>query len=92
MASAAAPSLLIALVSGTLALVGAIIGAAVGAVVTLRTNTQNIKVENITKERAKWRDNVREKSLWLQRAATAKDITSLDEHHLRSRSYSIRQT
>src|SRR5258708_12714563 len=77
-AEAAAPSIMVAIVSGALAL----IGGAIGAAVSLRTNTQNIKVENITKERAKWRDNVREKALWVHQAAVAKDIAALDEHHL----------
>jgi hypothetical protein len=59
-----------------------IIGGLIGAAVSLRTNTRTIKIENITKERAKWRDNVREKALWVQRAAVAGDRSALDEHHL----------
>ena len=46
---AAAPILMVAIVAA----VASLVGVAIGAAVTLRTNTRNIKVENITKERAK---------------------------------------
>jgi hypothetical protein len=75
---AIAPILMVAIVAAAASLVGV----AIGAAVSLRTNTRNIKVENITKERAKWRDNVREKALWVHKAAVAKDISALEEHHL----------
>jgi hypothetical protein len=80
--AATAPVLMVAIVAGVATLLGAAAGAGIAAVVSLRTNTRNIKVENITKERAKWRDNVREKALWVYKAAVAKDITALNEHHL----------
>ena len=74
----AAPTIFVAIVAAAASLVGV----AIGAAVSLRTNTQNIKVENITKERAKWRENVREKALGVYKAAVAKDLSALDEHHL----------
>jgi hypothetical protein len=36
-----------------------VVGAVVGGFVALRTNERNIQIENITKERAKWRDKIR---------------------------------
>ena len=61
---------------------GALAGVLIGAAVTLRTNTRNIKIENITKERAKWRDKVRKRSLAVHRAAIKADTTALEECHL----------
>jgi hypothetical protein len=60
----------------------AIVGVVIGAAVSLRTNARNIKIENITKERAKWRDNVRKKALKVHQAAVEKNVTRLQELHL----------
>jgi hypothetical protein len=60
----------------------ALVGAAVGAVVLFWNNTRNVKVENITKERAKWRDNVRQKALNVHKAAIGQNSVWLDELHL----------
>ena len=49
----------------------ALAGAAFGSAVLLWNNSRNVKVENITKERAKWRDQVREKSLDVHKATNA---------------------
>lgn len=53
-----------------------------GAIASLRTNTRNIRIENITKERAKWRDKIREIALAVQKDAVRRDPTALEEHHL----------
>jgi hypothetical protein len=57
-------------------------GAAIGAAALLWNNTRNIKGENITKDRAKWRDNVRQRSLDVHKAAVSKNAVWLDELHL----------
>jgi hypothetical protein len=74
----ATPTIASALVAGVAGLVGALIGAAV----SLRTSTRNIKIDNVTKERAKWRDRVRKKSLIVHQQAVKGDATALDELHL----------
>jgi hypothetical protein len=45
-------------------------------------NARNIKIENITKERAKWRDDVRQKSLEVHKAAVSLNVVWLNELHL----------
>src|SRR5438045_1265445 len=69
-------------VTAVIAAVAGIVGAAIGGAVSLRTNTRSIKVENITKERAKWRDDVRKKSLAIHQDAIKGDVVALEEHHL----------
>jgi hypothetical protein len=50
----------------------------VAAFVSLRTNARNIKVANVTKERAKWRDKVLDRALEVHRALTQeKDLGEL---------------
>ena len=44
----------------------AVIGALITAIATLRTHSRNIQIDNVIKERTKWRDKIREK---------AKDVT-----------------
>ena len=70
------------IVVGIVAGVSSLLGAAIGAAVSLRTNSRNIKIENITKERAKWRDNVRKKALKVHQAAVEKNATRLQELYL----------
>jgi precorrin-2 methylase len=70
------------IVVGIVAGVSSLLGAAIGAAVSLRTNSRNIKIENITKERAKWRDNVRKKALEVHQAAVEKNATRLQELYL----------
>jgi hypothetical protein len=60
----------------------AIIGGIIVAAASLRTSTRTIKIENITKERAKWRDKVRKRSLAVHRNAVKGDVLALEEHHL----------
>jgi hypothetical protein len=60
----------------------ALVGAAFGSAALLWNNARSIKVDNITKERAKWRDNVRQKSLDVHKAAVSQNAVWLDELHL----------
>lgn len=78
MALEAAPTITVAVVAGAASLIGALIGAAV----SLRTSARNIKIDNITKERAKWRDRVRKKSLRVHEEAVNRDAPALNELHL----------
>ncbi len=60
----------------------ALFGATFGSAVLLWNNARNIKIDNITKERAKWRENVRQKSLDVHKAAVRLNGVWLDELHL----------
>ncbi|MBI4190945.1 MAG: hypothetical protein HY525_10460 [Betaproteobacteria bacterium] len=56
--------------SAVIAVLGSsVVAGLVAALVTLRTSERGIKIENITKERAKWREKVREKALEVHKAA-----------------------
>jgi hypothetical protein len=59
-----------------------VIAALITAIVALRTGAQNIKVDNITKERAKWRDRIRCKALQVHQAAVNENTTRLQELYL----------
>jgi hypothetical protein len=54
----------------------------IAALVSLRTTERGIKIENVTKERAKWREKVRDRALELHRAATAGNKVRIAELHL----------
>ena len=69
-------------VTAVIAALAAFVGACIGAAALLRTNTRNIKVENVTKERAKWRDKVRKQSLAIRQAAILGDAGALADHQL----------
>jgi hypothetical protein len=60
----------------------ALAGAAFGSAVLLWNNSRNVKVDNITKERAKWRDKVRDRSLDVQKATHTKNEAWLSELYL----------
>ena len=60
----------------------ALAGGAVGSAVLLWNSSRNFKVENITKERAKWRDKVRDKSVDVHKAATSGNEVWLSELYL----------
>lgn len=69
----------------TAAIVAAIVSLTVAFVngfVSLRISAQSIKVDNVTKERAKWRDNVRQKALQVYKAAVNENTERLQELHL----------
>lgn len=57
-----------------------VIAGVIAGLVSLRANARNIKVANVTNERAKWRDKVREKALEVQKSLG--DAKQLSELHL----------
>jgi hypothetical protein len=60
----------------------AVVAALVAALVTLRTTERRIQIENITQERAKWRDKIRANALLVHKAAIANDVVALSEFQL----------
>ena len=62
----------------------ALVGAAIGAAVISWNNSTNVKIENITKERAKWRDSIRQKALNVQKAAASRNNVWLEEDDILS--------
>lgn len=55
-----------------------VIAGIVAALVSLRTNARNIKVANVTSERTKWRDRVRDRALEVHKAISeGKDLEEL---------------
>jgi hypothetical protein len=55
-----------------------VIAAIVAGLVSLRTNARNIKVANVTGERTKWRDKVRDRALEVHKAISeGKDLAEL---------------
>lgn len=53
----------------------AVVSAIVAGLVTLRTSERKIEIENITKERAKWREKIRENAYLVRQAATRTDTS-----------------
>jgi hypothetical protein len=64
------------------AVVAAAISASISGFVSLRTSARNINVEHVTRERAKWRDKVRDKALEVHRAIRSADADELAALHL----------
>jgi HAMP domain-containing protein len=60
-------------------LASAAFGAVFGAFVTLYNSERKIRIENVTQERAKWRDKIRSKATEISRAATGNDNAKLLE-------------
>lgn len=60
-------------------LTSAVVAALVAGLVTLRGAERKIQIENITQERAKWREKIRETALLVHQAATARDNPKLAE-------------
>lgn len=60
----------------------AVVAALVAALVSLRTAERRIQIENITQERAKWRDKIRHNALLVHRAAIANETALLFELQL----------
>lgn len=60
----------------------AVVSALVAALVTLRTSERKIQIENITQERAKWREKIRANAQLVHQAATAKELVKLSELRL----------
>lgn len=63
----------------TTAATSAVISALVTGFLARRTSERAIQIENITKERAKWRDKIREQALAVHKAVHLKDVASLGE-------------
>jgi hypothetical protein len=61
----------------TSVLASGVISAAITAIASRRGSERAIRIENITKERAKWRDKIRELALGVQEAAAKKDSSEL---------------
>jgi hypothetical protein len=59
-----------------------VVGGLVAGFITLRTSERKIQIENVTQERAKWREKIRSKSIEVHQAAIARDSTKIDELHL----------
>ncbi|VVO41855.1 hypothetical protein [Pseudomonas fluorescens] len=56
-----------------LLLTSAVVSALVGGFVSLRTSERKIQIENITQERAKWREQIRVNALKVHKAVSKKD-------------------
>ena len=63
-------------------LTSAVVAAFVAGLVTLRTAERKIQIENITQERAKWREKIRANALLVQQFAVTKNNDKLDESRL----------
>ena len=60
----------------------AVISALVSGFVARRNSERAIQIENITKERAKWRDKIREHATVVHRVATERNYAKLSELRL----------
>ena len=60
----------------------AVVSALVAGLFAERSSKRVIQIENITKERAKWRDKIRELALAVHKAATQKNGALLKEQRL----------
>lgn len=60
-------------------LTSAVVAALVAGLVTLRSSERKIQIENITQERAKWREKIRVNALLVLQAAAARDDPKLAE-------------
>jgi hypothetical protein len=72
------PTIVAAFVSGVISL----IGLSLSAFVALRTNDRQIQIENITKERAKWRDKIRKMSIQAHQAWASGNTEKIKEIRL----------
>ena len=59
----------------------AALGAAFGAFVSLYNSERKIRIENVTQERAKWREKIRSKAVEVSGAATGNDKAKILELH-----------
>ena len=60
----------------------AVVSALVAGLFAERSSKRTIQIENITKERAKWRDKIRELAVAVHKAATQKNGALLKEQRL----------
>lgn len=66
----------------TAILSSSVIGGLVASLVSLRSSERRIQIENVTQERAKWREKIRLKSTEVHRAALDNNLQRLAELHL----------
>ena len=59
-----------------------VVGGLVAGFVALRSSERKIQIENVTQERAKWREKIRIKSVEVHQAAVAGNSAKLAELHL----------
>jgi hypothetical protein len=59
-----------------------VVSGVVAALVSLRSTATTVRVENITKERQKWREKVRELALCVHKAATSSTWKDVEELRL----------
>lgn len=63
----------------TTAATSGVISAVVSGIFARRASERSIQIENITKERAKWRDKIREQALGVHKAARERNAAVLGE-------------
>lgn len=59
-------------------LISGVVAALVSGLVALRNNERKIVIENITHERTKWRDKIREKNIQINEAHQNKEVTKIE--------------
>lgn len=59
-----------------------VVGGLIAGFIALQTSERKIQIENVTQERAKWREKIRSKSMEVHQAAVASDSTKIAELHL----------
>lgn len=63
-------------------LTSAVVAALIAGLASLRGSERKIQIENITQERAKWREKIRSNALLVHQAASSGDKAKLAELHL----------
>lgn len=63
-------------------LTSAVVAALIAGLVSLRSAERKIQIENITQERAKWREKIRSNALLVHQAASSGNNAKLSELHL----------
>ena len=63
-------------------LTSAVVAALIAGLVSLRGSERKIQIENITQERAKWREKIRSNALLVHQAASLGEKAKLSELHL----------
>ncbi len=59
-----------------------VVGGLVAGFVALRSGERQIQIENVTQERAKWREKIRVKSAEVHQAAVENNLTKINQAHL----------
>lgn len=66
----------------TIFLSSSVVGGLVAGFVALRSSERKIQIENVTQERAKWREKIRTKSTEVHQAVVDDNAAKIDELHL----------